>query len=316
MTDHHLIETPGARPVGIVGAGLIGLGWTALFVHRGHLVHTHDPDPDVLAGLPQAMETAIAEIEAVDGPRRAGGRLQCFPDLCKAVNGCAYIQENAPERLPLKLRVLAEIAESAPPDAVIGSSTTSFTARELGEGQAKPEHIIVAHPYNPPHLIPLVEIGGAGEDYEPAIAFAWRFFRSLGKEPVHIRLPVRGHIANRLSAALFREAVHIVSEGVASVEDVDRAIVHGPGLRWATAGPFLNYHLGAGRGGLAAYLDHLGPAQEARWADLGDPKLDDETKKLLVSGMNETSGDADITQLSGERAERLAAIRLALAGKD
>ena len=261
------------------------------------------------------METAIVEIEAVDGPRRADGRLECFSNLSEAVNRCAYVQENAPERLPLKSRVLAEIAEAAAPDAIIGSSTTSFTAMELGEGQARPENIIVAHPFNPPHLIPLVEIGGAGEAHEPAIAFAWRFFQSLGREPVHIRIPARGHIANRLSAALFREAVHIVSEGIASVEDVDRAIVHGPGLRWATAGPFLNYHLGAGRGGLAAYLDHLGPAQEARWADLGAPKLDDETKTLLVSEMNETIGETDIADLASQRAERLAAIRLALAGK-
>lgn len=315
MTDHPLIETPGAHPVGIVGVGLIGVGWAALFVHRGHLVHAQDPDPDTLAGLHDAVETAIVEIEAVDGPRSVGGRLECFSNLAEAVKGCAYVQENAPERLPIKSPVLAAIAESAAPDAVIGSSTTSFTALELGEGQVRPERIIVAHPFNPPHLIPLVEIGGAGEAHEPAIAFAWRFFRSLGREPVHIRIPARGHIANRLSAALFREAVHIVSEGIASVEDVDRAIVHGPGLRWATAGPFLNYHLGAGRGGLAAYLDHLGPAQEARWADLGAPKLDEATKKLLVSEMNETIGDADITQLSGQRAERLAALRLALAGK-
>lgn len=303
------------RTVAVVGCGLIGGMWAACFLHRGLDVRAWDPAPDGEERLAAFVEAGLGDLDAVGPSGRERGRLIWCATIAEAVEGADYVQENAPEKLPLKQSLLAEIDAAVPADVVIGSSTSSFPASQLQAECANPERVIVAHPFNPPHLVPLVELV-AGEKGSPAaVDAAFAFFEAIGKVPVRVAREAVGHLANRMSSALWREAVNIVAEGIASVEDVDRAIRFGPGLRWAVEGPHMLYHLGGGEGGLEAYLDHLGPAQEARWATLGTPRLDAETRRKLVEGMQaEVAGRAmgELTQ----RRDRLLIALLRLMAED
>jgi len=298
------------RVVALIGAGLIGGAWAAFFLSRGLSVRVHDPHPQAEAKLREVVTGALTDLEEL-GPvatRDAGALVWCA-SVADALDGADYVQENAPEKLALKQALLAEIDAIAPSDVVIGSSTTSFPPSELqADCRHHPERVVVAHPFNPPHLVPLVEIV-AGARADPAAQdAAYRFFERTGKAPIRVSKEAVGHVANRMAAALWREAVHIVAEGIASVEDVDRAIRYGPGLRWAVDGPHMLYHLGGGEGGIRAYLDHLGPAQEARWASLGQPALDAATKAKLVAGIEAEAAGRDIDALKARRDRMLVAV--------
>jgi len=299
--------------VAIIGCGLIGGAWAAYFLGKGLDVQAYDPVADGetrLRGIVDDAQADLASLGAADG---RPGQLSYSSDLTKAVRGADYIQENAPEKLGLKQALLREIDVLAPIDVLIGSSTSSLPASDLQALCARPQRVLVAHPFNPPHLVPLVEIvRGTHTDPEAQDA-AYRFFERIGKAPVRVAKEAVGHLANRMSSALWREAVHIVAEGIASVEDVDRAIRFGPGLRWAIDGPHMLYHLGGGEGGIEAYLDHLGPAQEARWATLGTPKLDAETRAKLIDGVFHEADGRSINELKARRDKLMIAVLKALA---
>ncbi|WP_448206957.1 3-hydroxyacyl-CoA dehydrogenase NAD-binding domain-containing protein [Azospirillum sp. sgz302134] len=212
------------------------------------------------------------------------------------------MQENAPEDEGLKRRLLADIDARVPPDVIVASSTSALLRSAIVADCRRPGRHVVAHPFNPPHLLPLVEIVGAdggadGGVIERAVAF----YRSLGRRPVVLNREMAGHIANRLSSALYREAVHLVEQGVASVADIDAAISHGPGLRWAIMGPHMTYHLGGGDGGIAHYLAHLGPSQLRRWATLGNPGLGPEVQARIVDGVAEEAAGRSVEELEAER---------------
>lgn len=181
---------------------------------------------------------------------------------------------------------------------MIASSTSSLTWSDLAAGVVRRERLITAHPFNPPHLMPLVELFAVDAQ---VLVRAEAFYRSLGRETVALKKDAVGHIANRLASALWREAVNIVAEGIADVADVDAALVHGPGLRWSVIGAHMAYHLGGGPGGIAHYLDHLGPSQERRWATLGSPSLTPEVRQLLVDGIAEEAAGRSIAALEAER---------------
>ncbi|MEI5676769.1 3-hydroxyacyl-CoA dehydrogenase [Mesorhizobium sp. CGMCC 1.15528] len=302
------------RTVAIIGCGLIGGAWAAYFLSRGLAVRAYDPLPDGEARLRKIVREALADLELLGGGSKVGaGALAYFPTLGEAVAGADYVQENAPEKIELKQALLGEIDAVAPSDVVIGSSTSSFPASELQASCSHPQRIVVAHPFNPPHLVPLVEIvRGECTDIAAQDA-AYRFFERIGKAPVRVTKEAVGHLANRMSAALWREAVHIVAEGIASVEDVDRAIRFGPGLRWAIDGPHMLYHLGGGDGGIEAYLNHLGPAQEARWATLGTPRLDAATRAKLIEGVADEADGRSIDKLKSRRDRLMIAVLKALA---
>lgn len=299
--------------IAVIGGGLIGGAWAAFFLSRGFAVRLHDPRPDAEAAIRPVIEHALADLAQLAAlPASSATALQFCAELAEAVEPADYIQENAPEVLDLKQALLARIDAAAAPDVLIGSSTSSLRATDLQRDCRHPGRVMVAHPFNPPHLVPLVELVRGDKTAPEAQDAAYAWFESIGKAPIRVTKEARGHVANRMSSALWREAVHIVAEGIASVEDVDRAIRYGPGLRWAVDGPHMLYHLGGGAGGMAAYLDHLGPAQEARWAELGAPKLDANTREMLVAGVAEEAGGQTIPALAARRDRRLMAVLRAL----
>ena len=284
------------EPVAVVGAGLIGAGWVAVFTAAGLEARAWDPDPARLATLRNRVRPLRAALRKLQPVRR--GRLVLAKSLEGAVTHVRLVQENAPENLAAKRALLARIEAAADPATVIASSTSALLWSDLAQEMARPERLLVAHPFNPVHLIPLVELFTP----DPALAdHAVAFYTALGKRPVRLRREMPGHIAGRLAAALWREAVHLVGEGVASVADIDAALVEGPGLRWAVQGAHLSYHLGGGAGGIADYLEHLGPSQERRWATLGEPSLDAATRERLILGVAGEARGRSVAELEAAR---------------
>lgn len=305
--------------VAVVGAGTIGASWASWFLARGCAVAVTDPAPEratfvrdyVTRGWP-ALRAIGAALEGEDAGE-ALARLSFSSVLEEALDGADMVQENALERLDLKQPLLARIDAALPADRVIASSTSGLTASELQRDMAHPERLVIGHPFNPPHLIPLVEVVGGAATDPAAVQWAMEFYRAVGKHPIHVRKEVPAHIANRLQAVLWREAVHLAAEGVASVEDIDAAISYGPGLRWALMGPHLTFHLAGGEGGMSHFLDHLGPPIEGWWKTMGQPRLTPEVKDLLTRGVTEEIGERSYADLVEERDRRLVAL-LALLG--
>ena len=287
--------------VTIAGGGLIGTSWAALFRHFGAQVVLWDPELDARRRAVQRVEHAAAQLIGIS-PAIVGGTLDISHDLADAVRDADLVQECAPETISVKHDLFRQIEAAASPKAIIASSTSALTWPDLSPALRLPGRFITAHPFNPPHLIPLVEIYGI----DPAVVQrADTLYAAAARVPVILKKPATGHIANRLSSALWREAVHIVAEGIADVAGVDAALVNGPGLRWTTVGAHLTYHLGGGDRGLAGYLEHLGASQERRWADLGAPLLDESTRSLLVDGIADATAGEDIATLATRRDEAL-----------
>lgn len=273
------------RRVCVVGAGTIGASWAAFYLSRGLEVVVSDPSPNA----PALVQTMIDQMRSVlpDLTARIDEASALFfeSDPAKATEGADFVQENGPENYETKRAIFARLDAVLPPEVIIASSSSGLLVSRLSEPCRHPERIIIGHPFNPPHLIPLVEVVGGQHASRDAIDGAMRFYRHVGKRPIEIKKEVPGHLANRLQAALWREAVYLVSEGVASVADVDAAVTDGPGLRWALMGPHATFHLAGGDGGLAHFLDHLLPAVESWWADLGAPHLDPNLQKALIEGV-------------------------------
>ena len=299
-----MTQTQPTPQIAILGAGLIGAAWAALFQHHGADVRIWDPVTEALAATPARMKTPLAQLAEVAPDAGPRGRLTLCETLEQAVTGAALIQENAPEDIPLKHALFAQAEPLMAPDAVLASSTSALTWRELAPGLQDPARLITAHPFNPPHLVPLVEIYGI----DPArMARAEAMYRAAGRVPVRLKKDATGHIANRLASALWREAVFMVQEGIADVEAIDAALVNGPGLRWSVLGAHMAYHLGGGAGGMAGYLAHLGPSQERRWAALGTPALTPEVQAALVDGTARAAAGRSIADLEAARDKALIA---------
>jgi 3-hydroxyacyl-CoA dehydrogenase len=302
---------PRVAAVAVIGTGLIGASWAALFLSKGLAVHASDPAAGAEDRLRSFVDRALPDLRRLDpGAVMAADGLSFTSDPREGAARADFIQESVPEDLDLKRSVLSELEDAARPATVIASSTTAFRPSELQTGCRRPERIVVGHPFNPPHLMPLVEVVGGRLTAPEAIERAFGFYRSIGKTPIRLRREVVGHVANRLAAALWREAVHMVAEGVASVADIDRAVTDGPGLRWAALGPNLLYHLGGGAGGMATYLERLGPTQEARWQSLGEPRLTEAVKKQLIDGVRDEAAGRSVEELAHERDDALIEILL------
>lgn len=300
--------------VSILGMGLIGASWAALFSAQGVRVQCFDPADAALPLFSRRVADAIADLEELGGIRPVAerGSIERAASVAAAVRGAGLVQECGPERLAVKQPLLVELLEATRDDVIIASSTSAHSHSELTAGLATPERIAIAHPFNPPHLVPLVEIYATEPD---RALWLEDLYRALGREPIRMRRSLPGHAANRLASALWREAVHLAAEGVASVEDIDRLLVHGPAFRWTVQGAHMTYHLGGGEGGMQAYLDHLGASQEARWQQLGHPTLDDRTRRVLVEGMAETAAGRSVADLERERNRRLIDLLRWRAGK-
>ena len=270
--------------IGVLGAGLIGMSWAGLFSAFGYETTIYDPYLEKQHLARHEINNIWASLDLLFDNLQNKREVK-FSDKVDDLRDATFIQENCPEDLLLKQELISKIERIVSQDTIISSSTSSFMPSELQNGCTNPERIIVGHPMNPPHLIPVVEIV-LGKAFNPEIRHrAKSFYNSLQRVPVQIKKEMRGHLANRLTSALYREAVYLVAEGVADVEDVDAVISNGPGLRLALLGPHMNYHLGGGEGGYRHYLDHLGPSQEERWKTLGQTPLTPEIREILIQGI-------------------------------
>jgi carnitine 3-dehydrogenase len=272
--------------VALVGTGVIGASWATLFLAKGLDVIATDTAPEAEIKLRATIARQWDAMETLGlTPGASQARLTFTPSLEEAVRDADFIQESGPERLEIKRDLYRRMDEGARPDVVIATSSSGILISEVQVACAhRPDRVLVGHPFNPPHLIPLVEVVGGKATSNAAIATAMEFYSAAGKRPIHLKKEVKGHVANRLQAALWREAFALVNDGVATVADIDTAIAHGPGLRWALLGPFLNLHLSGGVGGLEYVLDHLGPPIESWWADMKEVTIDDALKAKLVAG--------------------------------
>ena len=289
--------------VAVVGTGVIGASWVAHFLARGLDVIATDPAAgaeerlraDIAAHWPTLTRLGLAADADAD-------RLVFTTDTETAAASVEFIQENGPERIDLKHQLFARLDRAARPSVVIASSSSGLLPSDIQAGcPDHPERVLVGHPFNPPHLIPLVEVVPGDRTSDAAVETALAFYASVGKKPIRLRQELPGHIANRLQAALWREAYSLVDRGIASVADVDTAIAYGPGLRWAVLGPFALQHLSGGEGGLAQNIEHLGPPMVAWWNDLRQPDLTPDLAARLVAGVDEELAGIDATTLAESR---------------
>jgi carnitine 3-dehydrogenase len=293
---------PDVKRVAVVATGVIGASWAAYFLARGLDVDATDPAPDAEPRLREAVARHWPTMERFGLAEGASpDRLRFHARLEDAVAGADFVQENGPERIDVKIDLFRRMDAAAPPATLLASSSSGLAISAVQSECRHPERVVLGHPFNPPHLIPLVEVVGGEHSSAEAIARAMAFYSAIGKRPIHVRREVKGHIANRLQAALWREAFHLVEQGVASVADIDTAIAHGPGLRWALMGPFMNLHLSGGAGGIAHLLDHLGGPIEDWWHDLGAPSMTPGLKHRVTEGV--------AAELGGRRSAELEAAR-------
>lgn len=279
--------------VAVVGTGVIGVSWAAHFLAHGLDVVATDPAP----GAEERLRDGVA---AIGLP--VTGRLTFTGDAGEAAASADFVQENGPEREDVRHALFAVLDEAARPDVVLASSSSGMLPSVIARGcPHHPERLVVGHPFHPPHVIPLVEVVPGERTSEAAVEAALAFYTSVGKKPIRLRRELPGHIANRLQAALWQEAYSLVERGVASVSDIDTAISHGPGLRWALLGPFANQHLSGGPGGIAHILEHLGPPTEAWWRDLGQVHMTPELERQIVAGVDEELAGVDPADLAARR---------------
>lgn len=296
----------------ILGAGVIGASWAALFLASGRSVAIHDPAPDAETMVRRYLETAWPVLEELGLTDQATPDALTFHSSATgAVDGAGFIQENVPERVEIKHATYARIEPALGDGAIVSSSTSGMTLEVLQEGWRDPRPFLLGHPFNPPHLIPLVELTANDATGDGVLDRAEAFYTAIGKVTIRINKGLPGHVANRLQAAVWREAVHMALEGVASVGDIDKAMWAGPGLRWAAMGPTTLFHLGAGPGGLQAFCDHFRDTFNGWWDGLGQPHLDDAAIARLVAGMEEAANGRSVADLSAERDGMLAAIQTA-----
>ncbi|MDR5745331.1 3-hydroxyacyl-CoA dehydrogenase NAD-binding domain-containing protein [Caballeronia sp. LZ029] len=299
----------GIERVAVVGTGVIGASWAAYFLARGLAVSATDPAPGARERLIAAVARHWPTLEEIGLEKGASiANLTFHDDLESALSGAQFVQENGPEREDLKLDLLKRIDAALPEDVVIASSTSGLLMSRMQRACLHPERVVLGHPFNPPHLIPLVEVIGGEGTSAKSLERAMAFYTAIGKRPIHPRKELKGHIANRLQAALWREAFHLVSIGAASVADIDDAIAYGPGLRWAVSGPFANLHLSGGEAGIAHTLDHLGPPMQDWWDDLGTPRLTPELQRKVVEEMKTALDGRSSASMETERDQVMLAL--------
>lgn len=290
------------KRVAVVATGVIGASWAAYFLARGLDVAATDPSPGAEERLREVVAAHWPTLERQGlAPGASLARLAFQARLEDAVAHADFVQESGPERADFKADLFRQIDAAAPAHAILASSSSGLSVTAMQALCATPGRVVLGHPFNPPHMIPLVEVGGGEQTAPEAIARAMAFYSAIGKRPIQVRREIKGHIANRLQAALWREAFHLVNEGVATVADIDTAIAHGPGLRWALMGPFMNLHLSGGAGGVAHVLAHLGGPIESWWQDLGTPAMTDALKQQVAQGVAEELGQRTTEDLARTR---------------
>jgi 3-hydroxyacyl-CoA dehydrogenase len=298
------------RRIAIIGTGVIGASWAALFLAKGLEVVATDIAPDAEAALRRFVKAAWPALERLGLASGASqSNLAFTPDMQAAVKSADFVQENGPERIDFKKKLYRQLDELLAPDVIIASSSSGLTMSEIqSDCRLHPERCVIGHPFNPPHLVPLVEIVGGTKTSEATIDGAAEFYAGLGKQAVRLRKEVPGHVANRLQAALAREVYYLVAEGVVSAADVDTALCWGPGLRWGIMGNMMLNHLGGGQGGIEHFFQQFTGPMTAWWKVLGQPVLTPEVQKKLIDSVHAEVGSRAIAELEAQRDEVLLAL--------
>ncbi|SRR6266496_6695697 len=291
------------RNVAIVGTGVIGASWAALYLARGLNVIATDPAPNAEATLRRYIDAAWKDLAVIGlSPNASREHLKFTGNMQEALSGVDFVQENGPERQEFKIKLFADMDAATPPDSIIASSSSGLTMSVMQSDCEHPERCVIGHPFNPPHVVPLVEVVAGAKTAPETVQRAISFYTSIGKKPIHVRKEVVGHVANRLQAALYREIVYLIEQGVLDVADSDAAVCWGPGLRWGVMGPNLLFHLGGGPGGIQHFMEHLSGPVATWWKDLG--KITDfspQVKQTIIDGVLKEAGTRSIEELEHER---------------
>ncbi len=305
----NLIEPSKVSRITSIGGGPIGGGWTAHFLARGYDVISYLHDENEEDSFRDIIDTAwisLEELGLADGASR--NRLTITTDLAEAVKDTHFIQESAPEILELKQALYEQLAELVPDNVVISSSTSGLTMTEIQQRCSASERTVVGHPFNPPYLLPLVEIVGGKKSSPEAVQWADAFYEIAGKAPLVMNKEIPGFVATRLQEALWREALHMVANGEATAEQIDTALINGPAPRMAMFGQCMAFHIACGEGGMATNLDQFGPALKLPWTRLEAPELTKELRDRMVDGCNEIAGSRHFTDLAAERDRGIVAV--------
>jgi len=292
------------RRIAIVGAGVIGASWAAEYLARGFDVVVTDPGPNAEANLRKYIDEAWKDLTSIGLSKGASrDRLTFTTDMKKALSKADFVQENGPERPDFKMKLFADMDDAAPIDSIIASSSSGITPSVMQSKSKRPERILVGHPFNPPHIIPLVEVVGGTKTSPEAIQQAISFYASIGKKPIHLKKELPGHVGNRLQAALYKEIMYLIQHDVLSVEDADVAVSYGPGPRWGVMGPSLQWHLGGGAGGIKHFMDHLMDPLVGMIKTLGTPDVTPELKQTIVDGVLREAGNRSVDELAQDENE-------------
>jgi 3-hydroxyacyl-CoA dehydrogenase len=290
------------RRIAIVGTGVIGASWAALFLAHGLEVIATDPAPNAEDNLREYIDNAWPALEQLGLSSDASKEYLSFTTkLSDALKDVDLVQENGPERPDFKIKLFAEMDALTPETAILASSSSGIPIGVSQSSCKYPERCVIGHPFNPPHLIPLVEVVGSKKTSPATIERAIAFYTSMGKRPIHVRKEVVGHVANRLQAALYREIVYLIEQDVLSVSDADAAVSWGPGLRWGVMGPNLLFHLAGGQNGIHHFMEQFTGPMTTWWKDLGNPEFTPDVKEKIVQGVLAEAGNQSIDELAGER---------------
>ena len=292
--------------IAIVGTGVIGASWSAYYLARGFDVVATDPAPNAEANLRKYVDEAWSLLTTIGLSDRASrDRLTFTAVLQDALADADFVQENGPERPDFKKKLFADMDAAAPVDSIIASSSSGITPSVMQTNCVHPERVLVGHPFNPPPVIPLVEVVGGAKTSAEAVGKAMAFYTSIGKKAIHLKKELPGHVANRLQSALYREVLYLIEQDVLSVEDADAAVSYGPGPRWGVVGPSLQWHLGGGQGGIKHFIEHLLPPMVQSWKVLGTPNVTPELQRTLAEGVMREAAGRTVEQLAQEENETI-----------
>ena len=294
------------KNIAIVGTGVIGASWAAYYLSRGFDVIATDPAPNAEANLRKYVDeawTTLSKNGMFSGASRE--RLTFEPKMALALAKADFVQENAPERPDFKIKLFAEMDDATPPESILASSSSGITMDVIQSQCKRPERCVIGHPFNPPHVIPLVEVVGGAKTSPETIEKTMAFYASIGKKPIRLYKALPGHVANRLQAALYKEVLYLIQQGVLSVEDADAAVSYGPGPRWGVMGPSLQWHLGGGAGGIHHFMEHLMDPMAGLMKALGSPDVTPGLKQTVADGVMRMAGTRSVEELAEEENEVL-----------
>ena len=287
--------------IAIVGTGVIGASWAAYYLARGFDVVATDPGPQAEANLRKYVDDAWPLLTQVGlSPGASRDRLTFSADMTRALEKADWVQENAPERPDFKIKLFAQMDEATPPNSILASSSSGITMDVIQSGCKRPERCVIGHPFNPPHVVPLVEVVGGAKTSEATIERAMTFYADIGKKPVRLHKALPGHVANRFQAALYKEVLYLVQQGVLSVADADVAVSYGPGIRWGVMGPSLQWHVGGGQGGIQHFMEHLMDPLAGMMKTLGTPEITPQLKQTVVDAVLKEAGGRSVEDLARE----------------